>query len=82
MASQRALIMPLSRLQLLILPSLRSYCGFGRRQGANAVALGVGGFLARAGYSADRIFRIVHSICLNRGASREPRSTPEPQPVM
>ena len=37
--------------------------------GRNDIALGVGGFLARAGKSADAIFKIVHSICLKRGAA-------------
>ena len=36
--------------------------------GRNDIALGVGGFLARASMSADTIFKIVHSICLKRGA--------------
>jgi hypothetical protein len=37
--------------------------------GRNDIALGVGGFLARAGKSADTIFRIVRSVCLHRGAA-------------
>jgi hypothetical protein len=36
--------------------------------GRNDIALGVGGFLARAGYSVDTIFKIVRTICLHRGA--------------
>jgi hypothetical protein len=37
--------------------------------GRNDIALGVGGFLARAGKSANMIFTIIRSICLHRGAS-------------
>ena len=35
--------------------------------GRNDIALGVGGFLARAGWSEEAIFQIVHVVCTHRG---------------